>query len=75
MSEWQSIDTAPKDGTAFLGFLPQFGRYVADQRIQRCVWTGWGGGCWECQFEKGGMGPTHWMPLPAPPALTKQTGE
>ena len=65
--EWKPIDSAPRDGTAFLGFLPQFGGYIADQRIQRCTWSGWGGGVWDCQFEKGGRGPTHWMPLPEPP--------
>ena len=67
MADWRTIDSAPKDGSAFLGYLPQFSGYAADQTIQRCTWTGWGGGCWDCQFEKGGRGPTHWMPLPTPP--------
>lgn len=67
---WQPIETAPKDGSAFLGFLPHFAGYFADQRIQRCMWTGWGGGCWECELEKGCIGPTHWMPLPPPPAAS-----
>ena len=68
-SEWQPIETAPKDGKAFLMFLPGYGGYVADQRYKVLHYIGWGGGVWS----DGGMGkysidePTHWMPLPEAP--------
>lgn len=72
---WQDISTAPKDGTPFLGFYPEFvGRSYHDTSIQRTVWTGWGGGCWESQFQKGSYEPTHWMPLPAAPVLSNKEG-
>lgn len=41
--KWEPMETALKDGTAFLGFLPQFAGYASDMRVQRCVWSGWGG--------------------------------
>lgn len=59
MSEWQPIETAPRDGTHFLTYRPD--------RIQE-AW-------WKSDSELGGFGftyagysfPTHWMPLPKPP--------
>mgnify|MGYP006330046387 CR=1 FL=1 len=65
MSEWQPIETAPKDvKDAAIPVLlwspsthtyPLFGRYWTqlDQWEEDC-------GATECN-------PTHWMPLPAPP--------
>jgi hypothetical protein len=63
------IESAPKDGTAVLGYWPQRRGFSADQTTTRTVWTDWGGGMWEGQFGKGVDfdGPTHWMPLPPPP--------
>jgi hypothetical protein len=60
MSEWQPIETAPKDGTAILVFH------------NRMVIEAWYSGRWGrfVQSETGGhngIAPTHWMPLPAPP--------
>jgi hypothetical protein len=58
MSEWQPIETAPKDETRVL--------LVASYGTMHTAF--WRDGLWRC----GGMGqyfnnPTHWMPLPEPP--------
>jgi hypothetical protein len=67
---WQPIETAPKDGSEFLAFgggLDHFDICVYNARI----------GCWSCgsitlddtDIEPEGYNrPTHWMPLPEPPA-------
>lgn len=54
---WQPIDTAPKDGTEFLGWFP--GSTVM-------IWWMGQGGVWGNDFWEG-EAPTHWMPLPEPP--------
>ena len=68
MSEWQPIETAPKDGTPVLLFARSknatapvilVGRYLADH-----------GGWIESTFTPNspvGVVPYYWMPLPAPP--------
>lgn len=61
MSQWQPIETAPTDGTHILVFAPG----VEDLRhiICSCSYHPDGGFCVdELRY------PTHWMPLPAPPA-------
>ncbi len=72
MNEWKPIETAPRDGTAVLGFLPNRSGYVSDKRYEIISWSGWGGGVWD---NAGGYhvsdSPTHWMPLPVPPAIQK----
>jgi hypothetical protein len=61
MSDWQPIETAPKDGTRVLTFGPD--RIVTayfDPGVrghEREFPAGW----------RGAFEPTHWMPLPAPP--------
>lgn len=71
MSEWQPIETAPRDGTDILVWSEileelgnqSFGKLHA---IARCV-----GGCWDvshtCYYSVEAVNPTHWMPLPTPP--------
>jgi hypothetical protein len=66
-SGWQAIETAPKDGTAVLVY----------QKIDSAHWlitpAYFAGGHWliVC-FHDGNVeyeiAPTHWQPLPAPPA-------
>lgn len=62
---WQSIETAPKDGTQFLAF--DKGSYF------NCWWhdNGYGEQYWMDDAESE-PNPSHWMPLPVAPA--KQDG-
>jgi hypothetical protein len=68
--EWQPIETAPKDGTWFLGFRVS---PFAECQIQVWHWMkdilpefqGWQNANDTCDFEEDW--PTHWMPLPEPP--------
>lgn len=58
-SEWQPIETAPKDGSMFLGCVVGFAPLVA-------AWDDYGNR-WVSQPDEYGYEPTHWLPLPAPP--------
>jgi hypothetical protein len=60
MSDWQLIETAPKDGTAILSWDGQFRVVIA--------WSTRDKGWFLCDDERGDWADvTHWMPLPAPP--------
>jgi hypothetical protein len=68
MSEWQPIETAPKDGTHIILFWP----YVTDEgHVTSGYWYLPGEGeiaGWHSWDVNGyATPPTHWMPLPAPP--------
>lgn len=85
---WQPIETAPKDGTLFLGWISavRYGETDEGQQYQHdvsqvdfCQWRaqpdmdcGWFEAC------AGRVGDaeeiTHWMPLPAAPCITKKEG-
>ena len=76
MSEWQPIETAPKDGTWILLCAPP--EEHCRDAWQMCVATwerlGYNSGPqWayganhEHSFRDGVYGATHWMPLPKPP--------
>lgn len=62
---WQSIETAPKDGTRLLLFQKTSGDF---ENVQAVGW--WvpimDFGYWRVPCAEG-LWPTHWMPLPAPP--------
>lgn len=75
MSEWQDIETAPRDGTVVLlwaedaagpvemAWDPEGFNPLAS--LRKGIWVGYGGQLtWS---EDRGAGPTHWMPLPEPP--------
>lgn len=70
-AKWQPIETAPRDGTMFLGFIDNKGEDFNEMLVMFCkrdsepFWT-------THSDDHIGMNPTHWMPLPAPPA-TKET--
>jgi hypothetical protein len=69
MMDWQKIETAPKDGTKVLVWsedhpwrelgIAFWGR---SNPMNRPAWQG--GHCRIDHIDQ----PTHWMPLPAPPA-------
>lgn len=61
---WQPIETAPKDHTRILLFVPPYG--VSCGHFD-CVWQD-GRHRWimHSVLNKSAE-PTHWMPLPAPP--------
>lgn len=75
--EWQPIETAPKDGTDVLVMY----MHIETQIVHNAFWldnenfpeqlSGW----WSYDKSEVGrvllddwMTPTHWMPLPTPPA-------
>lgn len=61
--EWQPIETAPKSGPAFLVWCPErFNIYLVGSDHDGDYWQVFGGRRLETER------PTHWQPLPAPPA-------
>lgn len=77
MTDWQTIDTAPKDGTHFLAFGgDQEDVQYEDETVTSPLVIWWdpdnGNGDWRfCSYDGGMYGewknPTHWQPLPEPP--------
>ena len=72
MSEWQPIETAPKDDT--LRFLLEPKELSGRTRYGRVSVGYWAvsrqhiaGGYWSDDSLAGISQPTHWMPLPEPP--------
>jgi hypothetical protein len=59
MSDWQPIETAPKDGTRVLIYEPntEEGGSVLLGKYEDGQWH-------DLDFNRN---PTHWMPLPEPP--------
>ena len=60
--QWYGIETAPRDGTFVLGFGPHNTRGSYREVIH------WWGDRWTITWMEGYGEPTHWMPLPTPPA-------
>jgi hypothetical protein len=67
MSEWRDIESAPKDGSRFVVLIPKDWRRA---HYRPCI------AYWERAMTRPRFifddwskapGPTHWMPLPAPP--------
>ena len=58
-SQWQPIETAPKDGSLFLGVMDDGWQFVAlwDRGNKRFI----------TDDARNFAYPTHWMPLPEPP--------
>ena len=70
VTDWQPIDTAPRDGTQVLLYVPQ----DTDDEMPSFIAQGWyESGIFDRRwYEAAGEcvcdpQPTHWMPLPAPP--------
>ena len=63
LSGWQPIESAPRDGTAFL-------TADADGWMQVCIYSDWGCVVRHTDFmEVGGV--HYWQPLPTPPMEIK----
>jgi hypothetical protein len=60
VSEWQPIDTAPKDGDRIL----IFGKWDG---VVSARWIGEPHNIWLIEPGSVARDPTHWMPLPEPP--------
>ena len=79
MSEWQPIETAPKDGIAVLLYAEREG-WEGMPRIVCGLYGGLGPrwtiyGCGPTRHGEQWLDtcvPTHWMPLPEPPKDTDQ---
>lgn len=70
MSEWQPIETAPKDGTEVLLFFVSDVPWQASSKgICIGFWGDDGSNAWYAfESDSNALGnPTHWMPLPPPP--------
>jgi hypothetical protein len=65
MSEWQKIETAPKDGTIILAYCPNH-FYNGGAFIGEAVFIP-EFSIWEERIDGCVVEPTHWMPLPNPP--------
>lgn len=61
MSEWQPIETAPRDETQLLGWVPSYYQGRGGHAIIM-----WQDGCWWCPsaFK---VNPSYWQPLPNGP--------
>ncbi len=79
MAEWQDISTAPVDGTTFLAIEEcgdsDDGYDDADGGLKIWLTGYWHDGCSEFHYGTADeshfdadYSPTHWMPLPEPPA-------
>lgn len=68
MSDWKPIDTAPRDGTHVLVFIPLARRieiaFCHGEMPKRSGFSGWATNEGDLTEE---AAPTHWMPLPEPP--------
>ena len=69
MTDWQSIETAPREGHILI-FEPPDVIYVVECQQLDGQPDWWIEACGE-RFEN--FHPTHWMPLPAPPASEDTT--
>ena len=68
-SEWQPIETAPKDGTHILVCGPHNN---GSQYMDVCGWPKNWTSKWPVAYMAYAAGePTHWMPLPTPPTNPK----
>lgn len=59
MSEWQPIETAPRDGSFALGSSYEEWKYPFIMNFSDAQWVN------TCGYDE--VSPTHWMPLPEPP--------
>lgn len=76
MSEWQPIESAPRDGTEIQ--LWAKGEWFPNAHWCRSK-LGWYEEYWDahwCSYSESGIyNATHWMPLPTPPSFTSTPAE
>lgn len=67
LTEWQPIETAPKDGTQILlaGVCQAPSIDAGESSVVKGYWTDFNTGGWV--WYGAAMDFTHWMPLPTPP--------
>ena len=70
MNNWQPIETAPKDGTEILGWTGSMFLIVEwnEQKWHKKPAPYWDSGRPSITWMREYGQPTHWMPLPDPPA-------
>lgn len=66
MSEWQPIETAPKDGRHIIGWFGDSDEKYAESVFWFDV-AGRQAWLWTRDCDEPELPPTHWMPLPEPP--------
>lgn len=66
MSDWQPIETAPRDGTIILAYDPACHPDVYTVRFEHEHWA-----IADAEAFSTLTNPTHWMPLPSPPEIGK----
>lgn len=72
MTEWQPIETAPRDGTEFLAYDIQAKKQDVCHWSKNFEWfeavqSDGETGPWFGEFGRDREDITHWQPLPAPP--------
>jgi len=68
-SDWQPMETAPRDGTPFLAIVPVRNRVTGERwHEMNVIWADDGDGCPEWERGWSFEDYTHWMRLPTPPA-------
>jgi hypothetical protein len=66
MFEWLPIETAPKDGTEVLGYIPE--GWQGEPVILSLWWSARSEyPAWVDKLEYMDHRPTHWVPMPTPP--------
>lgn len=67
--DWLPIESAPKDGSSLIAWAPGFG--------MGALTLFWSDGYWREPAQHLGLKvePTHWMPLPPPPAAQAKASQ
>ncbi len=73
-ADWQPIATAPKavNVEVLIAYDVRRGQRVTTARWKSPGYAAQLDGCWSCDI--GIVEPTHWMPLPAAPAIPQEQG-
>ncbi len=70
MNGWQTIETAPKDGTEILGAFFEGKRWFRENIEWDDEFE-----CWVVGWDRETINPSHWMPLPPPPENNTKDGD